>query len=264
MSRDREANLPSSSLLRELTSSATERLTRRDPRLLLSKVLRQDYVKNLQNGLTYKEILTLVKHFSAIFPGFNARSVRLMSLMKCNELGARLGFNFKSEPYNHAEGRALRGFYVRNRGPLKRPLLFVNSAHPPGVVGTSFIHELAHHVTATSFPLINKRGRQLFDADFLRQLEEPGELAADVMVSLAGYPKNLARKIFTERSDVGFVADVKSLPKPAFAKVRRHLSSMYNFKLSLSPSSQMESLEYSVGAIHYAKLRWAILTEYDL
>jgi hypothetical protein len=89
------------------------------------------------------------------------------------------------------------------------------------------------------------------------------ELAADVIASLTAYPAPLARKMFAMPWDWGLVARADQLPDKAFAQIRKHVRELLgiNFGASL-PTGQ--SLNYLTGMIHYAKLRWALLAEYEL
>jgi hypothetical protein len=101
------------------------------------------------------------------------------------------------------------------------------------------------------------------DADYASHLEEPAELAADVMVSIAGYPEPIARKIFATDWEWGLVARAKDLTEAALSEVRRHLKNAYGFDFTEQiPANQM--LHYLSGMIHFAKLRWGLLAEYDI
>ena len=60
------------------------------------------------------------------------------------------------------------------------------------------------------------------------------------------------------------MARADNLTEAAFAEVRRHLKKAYDFDLPLEQMSEEQRLRYLTGMIHYAKLRWALLAEYDL
>jgi len=102
-----------------------------------------------------------------------------------------------------------------------------------------------------------------FDADYASHLEEPSELAADVMVSIAGYPQPIARKIFAAPWEWGLVAKAKDMTEAALAEVRGHLKCVYGFDL-MERIPAPQRLHYLSGMIHYAKLRWALLAEYEI
>jgi hypothetical protein len=230
----------------------------------IHRLVRHDYVRSLRRNLGYREVKELVEAFEQIVPGFNNQPIGMMSVEGFAGMAAQMQFHFKAAPYGGDEGLALRGFYVtRTRGMLKRPLIYVNTAHHPLAVSATMCHELGHHVCSEMFGLSRQTVHSFFDADYAAHLEQPGELAADVMVSMAGYPAPTARKIFATPWDWGLVARAKKLTEAALHEVRGHLKKVYGFNLmERIPASQR--LHYLTGMIHYAKLRWALLAEYDL
>src|SRR5216683_3102168 len=159
----------------------------------------------------------------------------------------------------------VRGFYVTSaKGMLKRPLIYINTAHHPLAVSTTICHEVGHHLSAQMFGSgADEPVHFFFDADYAGHLGDPGELAADAMVSLAGYPYPIAKKIFETPWNWGLVARAKDLTQAALAEVRGHVRRVYGFDLmERIPANQR--LHYLSGMIHFAKLRWALLAEYDL
>lgn len=247
-----------------LRSNARKVASWKKPAAAIRRLLKHDYVRSLRRHLSYNDVRTLVREFEKIFPGFNARSVSMMSTRKFSAIAAKLNFHLQAAPYEGAEGLALRGFYVtRAEGILKRPLVFVNTAHHPLAVTTSFVHELAHHVHSEVLDLPAEPVHFFFDADYVTHLAEPGELAADVMVSLAGYSAETARRIFPSAWNWGLVARAENFTEAAFEEVRGHLRKVYGFDLMarIPPAERVNRL---AGMIHYAKLRWALLAEYDL
>jgi len=230
----------------------------------MRRLIEYDYVRGLRKGMAYCQVKSLVAEFDNIFPGFNSQPIGMMSIDGFAKLATNLNFHLKASPYTGSAGLALRGFYVtRSRDILKRPLIYINTAHHPLAVSTTFCHELGHHVSSRLFGLGEDPVHFFFDADYLAHLEEPAELAADVMVSLAGYPRAVAQRIFETPWDWGLVARAKNLSEAAMNEVRVHIRKVYGFDLMerLPPSRR---LHYFTGMIHYAKLRWALLAEYDL
>ena len=232
----------------------------------IRKVVRRDYVKSLRSHLPYRKLTALVNAFEHLLPGFNRETVgtNLMSVESLAEKARALELHFKAEPYEGDEGLSLRGFYVtRRKGMLKRPLIYVNTAYHPVAVSTTFCHEVGHHVSAGLFGPDAQPMHFFFDTDYNSHLEDPNELAADVVVSIAAYPEPIARKIFATPWNWGLVARAKNLPEAALREVQRRLRSVYGFDLIRHiPAAQQ--LHYLLGMIHYAKLRWALLAEYDL
>ena len=59
------------------------------------------------------------------------------------------------------------------------------------------------------------------------------------------------------------MARAKDLTEAALSEVRRHLKNAYGFDFTEQiPANQM--LHYLSGMIHFAKLRWGLLAEYDI
>ena len=230
----------------------------------IKRLVQSDYVRSLRRNLNYRQVKELVRAFDEIFPGFNSHPIDMYSIDHFARMADEMRFHFNASPYTEEDGLALRGFYVtRRKGILKHPLIYLNTAHHPLAVSTTFCHELGHHVSSELFGLNPEPVHFFFDADYATHLEEPAELAADVMVSLAGYPQSAARKIFQQPWDWGLVARAKNLTEAALKEVRGHLRKVYGFDLmERIPTNQR--LHYLSGMIHYAKLRWALLDEYDL
>jgi hypothetical protein len=232
----------------------------------IRKLVRRDYVRSLRSHLPYRELKALTGAFERLLPGFNRETVgvNLMSVESLAEKARALRLHFKASPYEGDEGLSLRGFYVtRRRGMLKRPLIYVNTAHHPLAVVATFCHEVGHHVSAGLFGLESDPVHFFFDADYNGHLDDPGELAADVVVSIAAYPEPIARTFFATPWNWGLVARAKNLPEAALNDVRQRLKSVYGFDLmERIPANQQ--LHYLLGMIHYAKLRWALLAEYDM
>jgi hypothetical protein len=231
----------------------------------IKRLVRHDYVRSLRKNLPYRELKTLVTAFEKVLPGFNREVVGMMQTDQLAAFATNLDLHFKASPNVGEDGLALRGFYVtRKESILKRPLIYVNTAHHPLAVSSTFCHELGHHLSSELL------GRDedtpvhfFFDADYAAHLEEPGELAADVMVSIAGYPEPVARKIFATPWQWGLVAKAKDLTEAALAEVRGHLRKAYGFDV-MDLIAANQRLHYLSGMIHYAKLRWALLAEYDI
>ncbi len=236
----------------------------RKPEKVFRRLIQRDYVRDLRRNLSYRELRTLLEAVDETLPRLNREPLDLMPIKEQARLAAHLGLHFKAAPHTDTEGLALRGFYVNKlQEVLKRPLIYVNTAHPPVVVSTTFCHELGHHFAADILRPRHQKVHLFFDADYSQHLGDPAELAADVLVSLAGYPRPVARKIFSETVDWRLVASTKSLTDAAFSEIRAHLKKVYGFDLSAGISPR-QTLNHLAGVIHYAKLRWALLAEYDI
>ncbi len=231
----------------------------------LHRVLKRDYVRSLRCKLPYAQVKKVVETFKRIFPRYNSRAVALMSQVSFKGIAAELGFKVLAKPLAGPEGLALRGFHATfDLDGLKRPLIFINTAHHPIVVTTTFLHELGHHVSNQILDMAPTREHFYFDGGFADRLVVPGELVADIVVNFAGYPKKVARKIFSDSWDWGLVARAAKLHDTAFSAIQKHLKQVYGFDLYLEQVPAEQRLQYLCGIVHYAKLRWALLTEYDL
>ncbi len=257
-------------LLKELPHRLRQRKDKRmaawnKPKADLRRLLKQDYVASLRRGLNYAQVRALFQAFQEIFPKFNIRSLAMMRDADFQALAERLRVHLNASPYVEDDGLALRGFYMtESPGLLNRPLIFVNTAHHRLAAMTTFVHELGHHVASRMLNLESAPVHFFIDAAYADHLTDPGELAADIVVSLAGYPETTARKIFTTPWNWGLVARAENLTEAALTEVRRHLKKAYDFDLPMEQMSEERRLHYLTGMIHYAKLRWALLAEYDL
>ena len=74
--------------------------------------------------------------------------------------------------------------------PQKGGLIYLNTAHHPAAVGATFCHEVGHHLALNILRHADERPvHYFFDAAYSSHLDDPVELTADVLVSIAAYPK---------------------------------------------------------------------------
>ncbi|MHB8383336.1 MAG: hypothetical protein ACYDC3_13485 [Candidatus Binataceae bacterium] len=240
----------------------------RNPVKDLARLARRDYVQSLRKRLPYNNIRRVVSNAATVWPDLNHKQLspitRRQFTRTARKMTESLQVHFQASPYEGSEGMALRGFYLGpHRELLKRPIIYVNTAHQTGAVSSTFCHELGHHLTSKLFDTHPEGVHFFFDADYAGHLEDPVELAADVLVSLAGYPESIARHLFAAPWNWGLVARTGRLSAEVFGKVRIHAEAHLGIDFSREwPAPQR--LNYLAGMIHYAKLRWALLAEYDL
>ena len=256
-------------ILRGATAPGDSRLKRwRSPQRDIDRLVRRDYVRPLRRHLSYTTILEVISQAQQVWPDLNRTQFSTATPKQferqARRLTAGLKVHLQASPYEGPEGLALRGFYVEQRRQvLKRPLIYVNTAHHPGAVSSTFCHEIGHHLTSQIFHKRHEGVHFFFDAAYTEHLDDPIELAADVLVSLAGYPAPAARAIFIRPWNWGLVAKAGRLSEDEFRTVRRHAEGCFDLDLKANlPAKQR--LNYLAGMIHYAKLRWALLAEYDL
>jgi len=240
----------------------------RNPARDIERLSRRDYVRSLRRVLNYGTIIGILSNAQRVWPNLNQAQLNIATPRqferRAYQMTAGLNVHLQASPYAGPEGLALRGFYVeKRRRVLKRPLIYVNTAHQPGAVSSTFCHELGHHLTSQLFGTQSEGVHFFFDADYAAHLDDPVELAADVLVSLAGYPESRARQLFATPWNWGLVARTGKLSAEVFGKVRKHAETHLGIDFSREwPANQR--LNYLAGMIHYAKLRWALLAEYDL
>jgi len=226
----------------------------------IRRLSQRDYGASLRRRLSFEQVRELVYRATDIWPHFNRQVLGPPSKEFFSRAADALQLNLKAARYTSL---ALYGFYVdRSETALTKPLIFVNSAHHDLAIGTTFCHEVGHHFcTELGKPKANGV-RFYFYAAYNEHLQDEGELAADVIVSLGGYPKPAAKAIFPggQRKDI---ARKGTLDRAAINRIRTHLEESYGFDFptALSPD---QSLQYLAGMLHYAKLRAALLEEYDL
>ena len=226
----------------------------------IRRLSQRDYAGSLRRRLTCKQIEELIERATDIWPHFNQKVLGPPSKEFFSRTADALQLHLKAARYTSL---ALYGFYVdRSESSLTKPLIFVNSAHHTLAIGSTFCHEVGHHF-CTEIGKPKPNGIKFyFDSAYNEHLHDDGELAADVIVSLAGYPKTAAKAIFGGRRHKGSASRGR-LDHAVIGGIRKHLEGAYRFDFSttLSPA---QNLQYLAGMIHYAKLRAALLEEYDL
>ncbi len=236
----------------------------RKPMRDIERLMRRDYVRALRRWLGYRELRSLVSAGAKVWPQLNHERIRLKR-SELADISWRLSVHLSARPHREADGMALRGFYVRkSESALKRPLIYVNTAHHPAAVGATFCHEVGHHLAARLFAGKKMEPVNFFyDAAYATHLDDPVELAADVLVSLAAYPEPIARRIFAKSCSGGLVARAQHLSAEAVTQICNHLKRGYRVDFTRSGQPRRD-LTYLAGMVHFAKLRWGILAEYDL
>ena len=164
----------------------------------IRRLSQRDYTNSLRRQLTYEQIKELVQRATDIWPHFNQSVLGPPSKEFFSRAADALQLHLKAARYHEPRPVWLLRRPVRNTA-LTKPLIFVNSAHHALAMGTTFCHEVGHHF-CTEIAKPKASGiRFYFDAAYNQHLHDRSELAADVIVSLAGYPKAAAKTIFTAR-----------------------------------------------------------------
>ena len=227
------------------------------------RLAEHDYSASVREHLSESFINALICEARAVWPAINKQPVRHSEPENFKRQVARLGVDLYARPYGGPQGMALRGFYVDNEATgLRRPLIYLNTAHEPAAVSATYCHEVGHFLTTKITKNCDSRVNFFFSSAYSSHLNDRSELTADAMASLAAYPYPLAREIFSKpRWELPAKRD--KLTDAALGKAFAHVRGLtgFEFKASL-PAGQ--NLSYLAGLIHYAKLRSAILAAYNL
>lgn len=230
----------------------------------IKSLVQRDYAGPLRKSLSRCEVDEILAEAKRkVWPELNCRPGRLASVDEFAKEWSKLGIEVKAAKWSWPEGLALLGFYVnKTKGVTERPLIFVNAAHHPALMGAAFDHEMGHHLTAQLSGSRKEPARLLLDAGFADHLEDAMELAADMLVSFAIYPQGTARKIFDDPRQGGRTQRVgQELSHSEFAKVLKHVA---RYSLSFDGKLSAKKLQYLTALIHYTKLRRALLEEYAI
>jgi hypothetical protein len=252
------------SLVRELSNAgwvarANKVAGSADLRAEVAGIIRKDYGKALRQCLSRWEVREIADEGKTrVWPSLNRDPVTLVSPHEFVRRWSSFGVDFKFASLPWKGGLSLLGFYVNKIDQVRmRPLIFVNTAHHPGVVGLALDHEMGHHLTSQMFAAA-ERAHLLSQTGFDEHLAEPAELAADTLVSLGFLPVPIARQLFD-----GAKRSVRpnELPDTALAKLLEYIASRYDFRFDQirGPNKRYQAL---ATLVHYTKLRRALLDEY--
>jgi hypothetical protein len=194
-----------------------------------------------------------------VLPTLNQEIFKTTDLLRLTAIAARLGVLLHAEPFDSVEGRALRGFYIHDREILKRPLICVNLANHPVAVAAAFWHEMGHHLTNGIFDENCDLRYSNFSTNYQDHFDDPREVAADMVLALAGYPSPAATTLFGGSPNGPHRPDLDLLLLRAQTYVRSVLD--FEFEPQFAAT---ENLSYLAGIIHVAKLRATLLNEYGI
>ena len=258
-------------------SGSRELASWHNPEADIRRLARHNYRPGLRRLLSRADLANIVRTAQEIMPRLNrdhdperienwltaTPSEGLETLFA--QVMSRLDVHFQGTPFNGPEGLALRGFFLnRDDESLKRPLIYVNTAHHPVAVAASFFHEIGHLVASRVFEEKRARVHLFIDADFLAHLEDIEELAADIVLTLVAYPAPIARRIFAQPWNWGVLVKSTELSDEVFAQVSEYFRCSFGVSLSAARIPARRKLNYLAGMIHFAKLRSTLLAEYGI
>jgi len=263
-------------ILANLSASGGKKLhSCRSPEDDLSAIQQLDYAAGVRALLDRRRVEEVVSAAQGIFPDLNRRhdpahiegwlsgnpSRGLRKLIA--QVRNHRDLHFQDTPFD-GEGLALRGFFVDPDGQsLKRPLIYVNTAHHPVAAAATLFHEVGHLVASELFQARGSAVQFFFDIDYAGHLDDLSELTADVVLAVAAYPAPVAREIFgcpaKSRTENRSLTTDRML-----ARILEHYRTRFGVSLGGADMPASRKLNYLGGMIHFAKLRSALLTEYDL
>jgi hypothetical protein len=218
----------------------------------------RDYGRALRRCLSRWEVREIVAEGKTrVWPGLNHQPVTLVSPNEFVRRWSAFGVDFKFANLSWKHGLSLLGFYVKRMDRVRaRPLIFVNTAHHPAVVGVALDHEMGHHLTTQIFTG-TAQAHRLSETGFKEHLAEPAELAADILVSIGIFPEPIARTLFNGAAS----GAQKVLSNPVFTKVVEYAAHRYGFRFEHITGAAKKS-QALAALVHYTKLRRALLDEY--
>ena len=228
------------------------------------RLANEDYEKALRRCLSRWELRDIIKEGKAeVWPDLNRRSMALVSPQEFVRRWSAVGVDFKLASLSWKTGLALLGFYVRKTGRRgARPMIFVNTAHHPAIIGAALAHEMGHHLTARLFDSGEAAAPLFSTTGFLEHLTDPAELAADTLVSLASMPASVARTCSATTKQVGDAKGSDDLHGPAPAHLVEYLVKRYGLRGNMIRGSEKKSQAFA-ALVHYTKLRRALWDVYE-
>jgi hypothetical protein len=230
----------------------------------IAEIICKDYGQALRQCLSRWEVREIADEGKTkVWPGLNREPVTLVSPHEFERRWSAFGVDFKFASLPWKEGLSLLGFYVDKIDRVRtRPLIFVNTAHHPAVVGIALDHEMGHHLTSKIFAA-EKHAHLLSQTGFEEHLAEPAELAADTLVSLGIFPAPIARTFLSGVGRAAVRNRSLDLPDAAFARLLEYIANRYGFRFDQIREVK-KRFQALAALVHYTKLRRALLDEYGI
>jgi hypothetical protein len=248
-------------LLREIVGPADPgRLRDREIKSLARQfddIAKRNYPGQLRNHFSAHEIHGLVAALEMNVPALNRKTFRDTNQTWLRRQAARLGVEVNAVPFGR-EQENLRGFYVPSHGVRERPTMWLNTAHHRVAIASTFWHELGHHV----LDRLGEKAESIalfYRDDYNAHMTDLSELTADIILVLAVYPKAAAARLF----DAYLKAERSPTAYELAAGAQNYLFSIAGFQFE-KEFPKAGNLHYLAGMIHYAKLRWALMAEYNI
>lgn len=235
------------------------RPTLREAEHTLRSAARRDYAAALRKQFDRQQLREVVSELRTVLPTLNREVFRIKDPRRLHKIADNMGVLLKANVFKGSDGRELRGFYVPDRHFLKRPLICVNTANHPVAVAAAFWHEVGHHLTTRLLGDDHGPLNMSYASRYEDHLDDQREIAADMVMGMACYPKPAAKRLFGDSRESFLNDDADRL----VSKVVPHIRAVTGFDFENGFSAR-ENLHYLAGIIHLAKLRSALLCEYGI
>ncbi len=223
-------------------------------------LVRRDYSRPLRLAFRKAEVRELLRDARRlVWPHLNREPLRLASPREFREAWSPLGIDFRMAKLSSPEGLSLLGFYLGRNPVSKRPLICVNTAHHVAAMSGAFAHEMGHHLTSKMFDRVDDVPHLMGYLGYGDHLEDPQELAADILVSLGILPRKIAEDFFNKGR---ILKDGGCGAAQGITDAVAYIANRYGFNTD-SRLSLEKRMQYLAGVLHYARLRKALLEEFE-
>ncbi len=240
-------------------ASAGRKPTLRSAKNYFRSFSRQDYATAVGKHFDRPQLLEILREMRTGLPTLNQEVFSITDPRRLASIATGLGAVLRTNAFEGSHGPSLRGFYVEDCGLLKQPLIWVNTATHPVGLAAAFWHEIGHHLTRRTFDHRAQPVSLLFSTNYQDHVTDPQEIAADMLMVLACYPKPAAKRLFCDSKGQVLRHDANQL----VSKARPYVRSVTGFDFD-SRISAKENLHRLAGMIHVAKLRSVLLSEYEI
>jgi hypothetical protein len=220
---------------------------------------RRDYSAALRRHFDQRQLREIFTEMRSALPALNQKVFETLDVRRLAEIATELGAVLQAKPFGGSQGRSLRGFYASDRALPSGPLIFVNTAIHPVGVAAAFWHEVGHHLVKRIFDSPHARRSLSFSMNYENHLNDPEEIAADMLMVLACYPQRAANRLF---GTSGLNSHNKD-PGLLVSRARPYIHAVTGWDFEKNTRST-ENLQRLAGMIHVAKLRATLLSEYEI
>jgi hypothetical protein len=236
-----------------------------EPHHEVSRLMRADYVAALKDCLSRKQVEKILANAQRLWPRINQVRHKVPGRERFAKVASREGVKLQASPYRGELGLALRGFYLDAREfGARRPLIYLNTAHHPAIVAMTWLHEMGHHLNRDLLKSRHDGMHFLIDVGYEDHLADPAELGADVIVVVGAFPMRDAARLALNPENLERMARPGSFNAPDVERLFAYVNQRIGDD-GLSPAQRRRARAlYSPEAVHFTKLRCALLAVYGI